>query len=173
MSHAVFQTAQIMAMNTQVGGKTLAPNPSLPIPNKLNSLQMITKPANVKLWRRSLSVRASSTAEVEIDSVALLERCFMAPAAPADFDSSLTSSSNSPPSGLSSSSGPVMKGQYSSLGAVTLEKSKLDLSQKQTKSSPEVSAALLYLSISCNEINFENVQFEVVNFLEVDGFFRK
>lgn len=33
---------------------------------------------------------------------------------------------------------PVMKGQYGAFGAVTLEKSKLDLSQKTTKSSPEV-----------------------------------
>lgn len=32
-----------------------------------------------------------------------------------------------------------MKGKYGALGAVTLEKSKLDMSQKQTKSSPELS----------------------------------
>lgn len=31
-----------------------------------------------------------------------------------------------------------MKGQHGAFGAVTLEKSKLDLSQKSTKSSPEV-----------------------------------
>ncbi|KAF7803642.1 protein RETICULATA-RELATED 1, chloroplastic-like [Senna tora] len=122
MSHTVFQTAQFLPMNNQVGAKTLSPNP-----NKLNSLELITKPAAVKLRRRSLVVRASSTADVESDSAALLERCFTAPSAPASFDSR-----------LSSSSGPVMKGQYGSLGAVTLEKSKLDLSQKQTKSSPEL-----------------------------------
>lgn len=163
MLHAVFQTAQIMPMNTRVGAKTLSPTPSLPIP-KLNSLQPITQSAAVKLRLRSLAVRASA-AEVESDSVALLERCFVAPAAPASFDSCLPSSCSAP-STFSSSLGPVMKGQYSSLGTVTLEKSKLDLAQKQTKSSPEVSAAFLYLHISCQEIRFENVEFEFVDFLE-------
>lgn len=36
---------------------------------------------------------------------------------------------------------PEMMGQYGSFGAVTLEKSKLDLSQKTSKSSPEVRLA--------------------------------
>jgi hypothetical protein len=31
-----------------------------------------------------------------------------------------------------------MKGKFGSLGAVTLEKSKLDLTQKQSQSTPEV-----------------------------------
>lgn len=49
--------------------------------------------------------------------------------------------------GLSSSDyadyGPVMKGgKFGSVGAVTLEKGKLDLSQKQAKSSPEVRVSL-------------------------------
>lgn len=70
---------------------------------------------------RLLKVRA----EVELDtdpSTSFLERCFAAPAA----------------LGSSSLSAPVMKGQYGAFGAATLEKSKLDLSQKQTRSSPEV-----------------------------------
>lgn len=53
---------------------------------------------------------------------AALERCFQAPCS----------------SSGSGELGPVMKGQYGAFGAVTLEKSKLDLSQKQAKSSPEV-----------------------------------
>lgn len=36
--------------------------------------------------------------------------------------------------------GPVMKGKYGAFGAVTLEKGKLDLSQKESKVSPEVSS---------------------------------
>lgn len=41
--------------------------------------------------------------------------------------------------------GPVMKGQYGAFGAVTLEKGKLDMTQKQSKSSPEVSLTLISL----------------------------
>lgn len=65
------------------------------------------------------------------DSIAFLERCFETPSAPAGSDPFLAISS--------SSFGPVMKGQFGALGSVTLEKSKLDLSQKQSKSSPEAS----------------------------------
>ena len=66
------------------------------------------------------SCSSSSSSAVE-DSVDMLERCFVA--APA----------------VGSSLGPVMKDKYGAFGAVTLEKSKLDMSQKQSKSSPEVS----------------------------------
>lgn len=64
------------------------------------------------------------------DPRSLLERCFV--------------SSGVEPASVSSSSSvmlaPVMKGgKYGAFGAVTLEKSKLDMSQKTTKSSPEVS----------------------------------
>lgn len=78
-------------------------------------------------------VKASSSALVDGDSLVVLERCFRAsPVAP---DSSPASSSSSGSNG--SEFGPVMKGKYGALGAATLEKSKLDLSQKQSKSSPE------------------------------------
>ncbi|KAL0357140.1 UNVERIFIED_CONTAM: hypothetical protein Scaly_1399700 [Sesamum calycinum] len=60
-----------------------------------------------------------------------LERCFQASPPAADAPSSTSSSS--------ADFGPVMKGKYGAFGAVTLEKSKLDLTQKQTKSSPELS----------------------------------
>lgn len=67
---------------------------------------------------------------VDGDAIASLERCFQASPPASDAPSSTSSSS--------SDFGPTMKGQYGALGAVTLEKSKLDLTQKQTKSSPEV-----------------------------------
>lgn len=58
--------------------------------------------------------------------MAALERCFLASPGPVESSSGEV--------------GPVMKGgQYGAFGAVTLEKGKLDLSQKQSTSSPEVS----------------------------------
>ncbi|EPS60635.1 hypothetical protein M569_14164, partial [Genlisea aurea] len=68
-----------------------------------------------------------AAAAVEGDTVSHLERCFLGPDAPS-------------PSDISGSwdSGPVMKGKYGAFGAVTLEKSKLDLTQKLTKSNPEL-----------------------------------
>ncbi|KAK9162203.1 hypothetical protein Syun_003105 [Stephania yunnanensis] len=78
-------------------------------------------------------VRGSSTLEVGGDSVVHLERCFSA--SPDLNSAAVPSSSNS--SSFSSSGGPVMKGQYGAFGAVTLEKSKLDMSKSQTKFTPE------------------------------------
>lgn len=59
----------------------------------------------------------------------LLERCYEVSLSPGGL--SLSSSS-------SSIMAPVMKGQYGAFGGVTLEKSKLDMTQKQSTSSPEV-----------------------------------
>lgn len=131
MSHAVFQTAQIMPINTQLPAKpnslsSAASSPKFLVPN-----QLVAHPVGSKL-RRRLVVKAyvpppppssSSSGLVDGDSIALLERCFF--------------SSSGVPS--SSSLGPVMKGQYGAFGAVTLEKGKVDTSQKQSTSSPEVS----------------------------------
>lgn len=72
----------------------------------------------------------NSSSLVEGDSIAVLERCFRA--TPTSNGSDLASSSSS-----TGEVGPVMKGEYGAFGAVTLEKSKLDMSKKQTKSSPE------------------------------------
>ena len=59
------------------------------------------------------------------DTNAHLERCFQA--------------SPDAPSSSSVEFGPTMKGgQYGAFGAVTLEKSKLDMTKKETKSSPQV-----------------------------------
>ncbi|KAK4438275.1 hypothetical protein Salat_0161700 [Sesamum alatum] len=127
MSHSVFQTAQIM--------------PLVPTPNSLSSKSLLptttifrstVSPAvGGKLRRCCFTVKASSSAVVDDDAIASLERCFQASPPAADAPSSTSASS--------ADFGPVMKGKYGAFGAVTLEKSKLDLTQKQTKSSPELS----------------------------------
>ncbi|KAL8197686.1 hypothetical protein R6Q57_006251 [Mikania cordata] len=121
MSHTVFQTSQTIPINTHLlpTTKTLS---SFPI----NPLLPFSGHRKFPLCRRGLVVRNSS-AIVDGD-VAGLERCFRMN--PVECPSS---SSSAPPS-----HGPVMKGQYGAFGAVTLEKSKLDMTQKQTKSSPEL-----------------------------------
>ncbi|KAK1320446.1 hypothetical protein QJS10_CPA03g00778 [Acorus calamus] len=78
-----------------------------------------------------LSVRAfagTPSMPVEADPREALERCLGAPCANPEAS----------PSSSASVSAPQMKGEYGSFGAVTLEKSKLDLSQKTTKSSPQI-----------------------------------
>ncbi|CAA7410682.1 unnamed protein product [Spirodela intermedia] len=61
---------------------------------------------------------------VAADERAALERCFHTGSSPAPGSSSISSL-------------PTMKGNFGAFGAVTLEKSKLDLSQKTTRTSPE------------------------------------
>ncbi|GMN58898.1 hypothetical protein TIFTF001_028000 [Ficus carica] len=120
MSHAVFQTAQIMpTINTQVPGKPKGlPTLAIPKARLVGPTQLAAAWRGVPL-KVSASSSSSSSVVADEDSITLLERCLAAPPAPG-------------------SSGPVMKGgKYGALGAVTLEKSKLDLSQKQTRSSPE------------------------------------
>ncbi|KAI3798059.1 hypothetical protein L1987_33327 [Smallanthus sonchifolius] len=79
---------------------------------------------NSSASRRVLVVRNSS-AIVDGEAMAGLERCFRM--TPSECPASSTPSH-----------GPVIKGgQYSAFGAVTLEKSKLDMTHKQTKSSLE------------------------------------
>ncbi|XP_071729869.1 protein RETICULATA-RELATED 6, chloroplastic-like [Rutidosis leptorrhynchoides] len=123
MSHTVFQTGQIMPINTHLIIPTIKTISSAAPANLLLPVSGHRIPP---LNRKCLLVRNSS-AIVDGDSVAGLERCFrMSPA-------------ECPTSAPASSYGPVMKGgQYGAFGAVTLEKSKLDMTQKQTKSSPEV-----------------------------------
>lgn len=115
-SHALFQAGQIIPMNSHISPKTLSPKtvPKLPL---------------LRNRRRLLVVRSSSASPADVDSdtsstSSLFERCFAAPSA------------------LSASHtvNPVMKGgKYGAFGAVTLEKSKIELSKEQSnKSSPEV-----------------------------------
>jgi len=118
MAHAVFQTAQIMPINTQI----VAKNPLLPKPF---SPGIALKLRKIKNGSGSLIVRDSLPSSTVVDgggdSVAYLERCFVS--------SSVASSSMV---------APTMKKNLSP--SVILEKSKtLDLSQsKKTRPSPEV-----------------------------------
>ncbi|KAJ9174621.1 hypothetical protein P3X46_013248 [Hevea brasiliensis] len=131
MSHFVFHTAQIPT-NTTSAAKTLPLKPSLPpLPQLCPRKQLpAAQRVNCKL-RRNLVIRCLSPSLIDGgDSVAALERCFLAPdAAPVDLGSASSSRGEF---------GPVMKGKYGAFGAVTLEKGKLDLSQKESKVSPEV-----------------------------------
>lgn len=121
MSHAVFQTAQIMPINTQLPtNKLWLPSIVKLGPCHRNRAVLVVKAFTTSSPSSSPSSSSSSSGVSYGDSIALLERCFANSSAPA-----------------SSSLGPVMKGQYGALGSVTLEKSKLDMSQKQSKSSPE------------------------------------
>ncbi|GAB4848150.1 hypothetical protein Ancab_002816 [Ancistrocladus abbreviatus] len=119
MSHAVFHTTQIMPINTQIPHKSIPSKPLLP---------PVTTPVAGKFRKGFVVIRASVSqpSVVDGDSIGHLERCLGA-SPPTD----------TPCSSCSSLSFPVMKGEYGAFGAVTLEKSKLDLTQKQTKSSPE------------------------------------
>ncbi|KAH7575709.1 hypothetical protein JRO89_XS02G0200400 [Xanthoceras sorbifolium] len=118
MSHIMFQTPPVPTTTT----KALS---SLPVP-RLGSSQPPSQPIPGKLWRKNLTVTCSSSSLIDggDHSMVVLERCFKAPSAL--------------PSGSTAEFGPVMKGQYGALGSVTLEKGKLDMSQKQSQSSPEL-----------------------------------
>eukprot|EP00262_Sarcandra_glabra_P006398 TRINITY_DN1865_c2_g1_i4.p1 TRINITY_DN1865_c2_g1~~TRINITY_DN1865_c2_g1_i4.p1 ORF type:complete len:525 (-),score=91.26 TRINITY_DN1865_c2_g1_i4:170-1744(-) len=123
MSHAVFQTAQIMPLNSHLSHKTLSP-----------SSPPLCCPSNPPRWR-SRRVR-NIRAVVDVDPRETLERCFRNSP---EFDAGSAAAALS--SGSTSSApvllAPVMKGKHGAFGAVTLEKSKLDMSQKTFKSSPE------------------------------------
>lgn len=105
--------------------------PLLPFPPSLNPnlrrrLPLLCFPRRARLGPR-IAASAPAASPVQPDSTDILERCF----------------SMSPDSGIPSCSAaaaaPVMKGgKYGAFGATTLEKSKLDLSQKTTRTSPEV-----------------------------------
>ncbi|KAB5574389.1 hypothetical protein DKX38_001583 [Salix brachista] len=125
MSHFVLQTTQIPATTTKT---TLTLKPSSPIPQLChlrNTRKRVNHNHNIKCSSSSPS-SSCPTIDGGGDSVAGLERFFLAPSAPA---------LNSSPKG---DFGPVMKGKFGSLGSVTLEKSKLDLTQKQSQFTPEL-----------------------------------
>lgn len=126
MSHSVFQTAQIMPLAPNPQTKTLSSKLLLPTTTVFRC--PVLSPASGRPRKNFLFIRASSSSVVDGDAIASLERCFQAsPDAPSSTPSS------------SAEFGPTMKGgKYGAFGAVTLEKSKLDMTQKQTKSSPEV-----------------------------------
>ncbi|CAA0404631.1 unnamed protein product [Arabidopsis thaliana] len=116
MSHMVFQSV--------VAPKPLSPlKPCLPIPRPL-----VTLPCKL---RRGF-VRASSSSFLVDDSVSGLERCLQLPSGVELGTSSSGSFS------ASTQMCPVMKGKFGSVGAVTLEKGKLDMTQKISETSPEI-----------------------------------
>lgn len=138
MSHSVFQTAQIMPINTQLLPTSTKPLfPAIVIRRPVLRVGGTLRKINV--------IRASTSPVIDGDAIAGLERCFQA------------TPSVDPPSSSSSTSmsAPVMKGggKYGAFGAVTLEKSKLNLTQKQTQSSPEVCASLLFLFFYGEKVN--------------------
>ncbi|KAL1534274.1 protein RETICULATA-RELATED 1, chloroplastic-like [Salvia divinorum] len=121
MSHSVFQTAQIMPLAPAT--KSLSSKPLQPIATV--SLRSSPPPLAGRRRRHYFAVVASSSSLVDGDANAHLERCFQAPP--------------DAPSSSSVGFGPTMKGgQYGAFGAVTLEKSKLDMTKKETKSSPQI-----------------------------------
>lgn len=118
MPHFVLQTAQIPTPTTKT---TLSLKPTFPIPQLCHLRRRVRSNRNLDLKCSSSSSSSCPMIDGGGDSVAALERCFSAPPAPVVGDF-----------------GPVMKGKFGSLGAVTLEKGKLDMSQKQSQSTPEV-----------------------------------
>ncbi|KAL0454436.1 UNVERIFIED_CONTAM: hypothetical protein Slati_0782800 [Sesamum latifolium] len=121
MSHSLFQPTRIAAF---------APTPKALSSKRLLPTTLVFRSSAGGLRKCCLTVGASSSAVVDGGAIAGLERCFQA--SPSDFDAPSLSSCRS------ADFGPFMKGQYGAFGAVTLEKSKPDFKQKQTKSSPEV-----------------------------------
>ncbi|KAJ0964353.1 hypothetical protein J5N97_029475 [Dioscorea zingiberensis] len=101
-----------------------------------------TRLAVVASSRRFLPIKANFSCSavhpsgvVDSDPRGLLERCLFSTDAGVESPS-LSLGMIAAPIALVA---PEMKGQYGSVGAVTLEKGKLDLSQKTSKSSPETS----------------------------------
>ncbi|CAH9130697.1 unnamed protein product [Cuscuta epithymum] len=135
MSHSVFQAAQLRPVYT----------PRTSTPKKLSSQKQLLHPGGALRRPKLLLAMAgkvkksytkASSPVVEGNSVLGLERCFQA-SPPADSPDCLSSTSSAPSTVMYA---PVMKGggKYGSIGAVTLEKPKLDLSQKQKEISPEL-----------------------------------
>lgn len=115
-----------MVFQSVIAPKPLSPlKPCLPIPRPLTTLPC-------KL-RRGF-VRASSSFLIDSvgDSVSGLERCLQLPSSGELGPSSSGSFS------VSAQMCPMMKGKFGSVGAVTLEKGKLDMTQKISESTPEV-----------------------------------
>ncbi|KAL0718210.1 hypothetical protein Bca4012_067532 [Brassica carinata] len=134
MSHMVFQSV------------VAAPKPCSPTPRSISN-----PPCKL---RRGNFVRASSSSSLIDsvgDSVSGLERCLQLPFS---GDSAPSSSSSISASSPSAQMCPVMKGgKFGSVGAVTLEKGKLDMTQKKVESSPEVTLSLS-LSLSTKAAPF-------------------
>ncbi|WCJ18267.1 hypothetical protein M5689_000635 [Euphorbia peplus] len=121
MSHFVFHAAQIPSSSAAAATTTSAAVPLKPALSQLSPRQQLP----CKLRKKNLVIHCSSFSIIDgSESLAALERCFLAP--------------DAAPGNTSRNFGPVMKGKYGAFGAVTLEKGKLDMAQKQSKVSPQV-----------------------------------
>ncbi|CAI9103892.1 OLC1v1002477C1 [Oldenlandia corymbosa var. corymbosa] len=139
MSHTIFQTSKFTAptKTNHHPSSTRTLSSKIPfLPPSTVPLYPLSAPALRKLCK-SLVVKASCLPPSpdfvdgnigSTGSSAHLERCFLT-----EHGAALSSSSSTTVMSL-----PVMKKDYGAFGAVTLEKSKLDMTQKQTKSSPEL-----------------------------------
>ncbi|VFQ76317.1 unnamed protein product [Cuscuta campestris] len=136
MSHSVFQAAQIGPLYTQraPASKNLS-SQKPPLLHPAVPLRRPTLPRAVAGKLRKSCIKASSSV-VDGESVLGLERCLLA-SPPMDSPDCLSSSYSSASTVMHA---PVMKGggKFGSMGSVTLEKPKLDLSQKKKQSSPEL-----------------------------------
>ncbi|KAL2968804.1 hypothetical protein AAZX31_15G045500 [Glycine max] len=110
--------SQFKVNHVGVGFNSPSPNP-IPMLPTLSHRRCVLR-VSVRSYSSDDFNTLKITAHVETDSTVHLERCFNAP-----VSSHLPSIS-------------MKGGQYGAFGAVTLEKSKLDLSQKQTSFSPEL-----------------------------------
>ncbi|KAK9096015.1 hypothetical protein Sjap_021512 [Stephania japonica] len=145
-SHAlVLQSTQITAMASPRPMTPTRPTPTPTLPTKINlsnhrstlcfaPLIAVSRQSRTAKKKGSV-VRGSSTLEVGGDSIVHLERCFTA--SPDSNSAAAEAATAAAVSTFSSSGGAVMKGQYGAFGAVTLEKSKLDMAKPQTKFTPE------------------------------------
>lgn len=125
-SHAVLHSAAPHPLLALLRNPSPNPNPS---PTFLPFRRPSPSGRNPRL--RTLTASATPPGAVERDPRDALERCFFI-----SLDSGPPSCSSAVAPAVAPS--PVMKGEYGAFGSVTLEKSKLDLSKKSTKSSPEV-----------------------------------
>ncbi|KAL6494532.1 hypothetical protein OROGR_031332 [Orobanche gracilis] len=127
MSHSMFQTAQILPLPrtpNSLSSKSLLPTTTV-------FRHPIVSPTTLKLCRCYLTIRASSSAVVDGDSIASLDQCFQV--SPLGVGAPLSTSCNS------INSGPVMKGKYGSSSTVTLEKSEMKLRRKKPTIGPQLS----------------------------------
>lgn len=130
-SHAAAPPRPVMALH-----RPHLPSPARALPYtrfanpNLRRLPLLRVPRRARIGPR-IAASVAVPAPVESDSRDMLERCFS------------QSPESGPPScsatAASGAAAPVMKGgKYGAFGATTLEKSKLDMSQKTTRTSPEV-----------------------------------
>lgn len=131
--YAVFQTTPasviLQLKTTQPTSSSASYSPLFftPLPSPFHSRNRLVQRGRCIGQMVNLPYLRASHAPAFVDPKEHLERCFDA------------FSAKGRPVDAFCNAPVTMKGQYGSVGSVTLEKSKLDLSSKTTRSSPEVS----------------------------------